>query len=148
MDNKPSTDPARSRIGMAIGNGENAAWTEVTVTIPAELLREGRNEIAVSNLSPSGNFNAPPYVLLADAVLNAPGARATALAPDNSRSERDRDQADEADEDDENDEDDEDDYEEFPPTPRPSDFAAYPVPRLRLRPRLLEPSIASQPFPG
>jgi hypothetical protein len=80
-----------------IGNGENAAWSEVTVTIPGELLREGRNEIAVSNLSPGGNFNAPPYVLLADARLDAPGARATALAPDNSRPERDRNWEDEDD---------------------------------------------------
>jgi hypothetical protein len=73
-----------------VGNGENAAWTEVEVTIPAELLRQGRNEIAVANLSPSGNFNAPPYVLLADATLEAPGARAVALAPGGARSQRDR----------------------------------------------------------
>jgi hypothetical protein len=38
------------------------------------MLREGRNEIAVANLSPSGNFNAPPYVLLSDATLDVPGA--------------------------------------------------------------------------
>ncbi len=64
-----------------IGNGENAAWTEVEVTIPAQLLRRGRNEIAVANLSPSGNFSAPPYVLLADAALEVPGARVRPITP-------------------------------------------------------------------
>jgi hypothetical protein len=59
------------------GNGDDAAWTEVTVTIPADVLKRGRNEITIANLSPSGNFNAPPYVLLADATLEAPGASVT-----------------------------------------------------------------------
>ena len=56
-----------------------------TVTIPAELLERGRNEITIANLSPSGNFNAPPYVLLADATLEAPGASVTPVTPDESR---------------------------------------------------------------
>jgi hypothetical protein len=56
---------------------DDAAWTEVRVTIPADVLKRGRNEITIANLSPSGNFNAPPYVLLADATLEAPGARVT-----------------------------------------------------------------------
>jgi hypothetical protein len=73
-----------------VGNGENAAWTAVEVTIPAELLRQGRNEIAVANLSPSGNFNGPPYVLLADATLDAPGARVNPITPGDARSQRDR----------------------------------------------------------
>ena len=73
-----------------VGNGENAAWTEVEVTIPAELLQRGRNEITVANLSPSGNFNAPPYVLLGDASLEAPGARVTPITADESRRQRDR----------------------------------------------------------
>jgi hypothetical protein len=60
-----------------IGNGEDAPWTEVTVTIPAEVLERGRNEITIANLSPSGTFNAPPYVLLADATLEVPGATVT-----------------------------------------------------------------------
>ena len=52
------------------------------MTIPADLLRRGRNEITIANLSPSGNFNAPPYVLLADATLEAPGAQeCTVLSP-------------------------------------------------------------------
>ena len=68
-----------------VGNGEDAAWTEVAVTIAADLLKRGRNEITITNLSPSANFNAPPYVLLADATLEAPGARVTPLTPDESR---------------------------------------------------------------
>src|SRR5215213_7665301 len=68
-----------------VASGAAAAWTEVTVTIPAELLKRGRNQITVANLSPSGNFNAPPYVLLGDATLEAPGARVTPVTPDNSR---------------------------------------------------------------
>jgi hypothetical protein len=67
------------------GNGVDAAWTEVTVTIPAELLKRGRNQITVANLSPSGNVNAPPYVLLGDATLEAPGTSITPVNPDNSR---------------------------------------------------------------
>jgi hypothetical protein len=67
------------------GNGADAAWTEATVTIPAELLKRGRNQITVANLSPSGNVNAPPYVLLGDATLEAPGTSVTPVNPDNSR---------------------------------------------------------------
>ena len=59
------------------GNGDDVAWTEVTVTIPADVLKRGRNEITIVNLSPRGNSNAPPYVLLADATLEAPGASVT-----------------------------------------------------------------------
>jgi len=68
-----------------VGNGADAAWTEVTVTIPAELLKRGRNQITVANLSPSGNVNAPPYVLLGDVTLEAPGTSVTAVNPDDSR---------------------------------------------------------------
>ncbi len=70
--------PSPFRNWNGAGTGEDAAWTEVTVTIPADVLERGRNEITIANLSPSGNFNAPPYVLLADAtLLEAPGARVT-----------------------------------------------------------------------
>jgi hypothetical protein len=68
-----------------VDNGADAAWTEVTVTIPAELLKRGRNQITVANLSPSGNVNAPPYVLLGDATLEAPGTSVTPVNPDDSR---------------------------------------------------------------
>ena len=73
-----------------VGNGADAAWTEVAVTIPADLLERGRNEITINNLSPSGNINAPPYVLLGDATLEAPGASVTLVTPDESRRQRDR----------------------------------------------------------
>jgi hypothetical protein len=52
-----------------LGDGSHAAWTEVAITIPAGVLRSGRNEIAVSNLTPAASFNGPPYILLADAVI-------------------------------------------------------------------------------
>jgi hypothetical protein len=73
-----------------VANGANAAWTEVTVTIPAELLKRGRNQITIANQSPSGNVNAPPYVLLGDATVEAPGATVTPVSPDDPGSRRDR----------------------------------------------------------
>ena len=63
-----------------IGNGANAAWTTVPFTIPSGMLRAGPNEIAFANLTPVASFNAPPYVLLADAILEI-SARATGETP-------------------------------------------------------------------
>jgi hypothetical protein len=57
-----------------------AAWTPMTITIAPELLEAGRNRITVANLSPTGNVGSPPYVLLGDASLQAPGA--TVIVPD------------------------------------------------------------------
>jgi hypothetical protein len=54
----------------------------VTITIAPELLRAGRNRIVVANLSPTGNVGSPPYVLLGDASLQAPGAIVTVLTPE------------------------------------------------------------------
>src|SRR5215213_2747193 len=62
------------------GNGANAAWTTVPFTIPSGMLHAGPNEIGIANLSQAANFNAPPYVLLADAVLEI-SARATGETP-------------------------------------------------------------------
>ena len=59
------------------GQGENAPWTTVYITIPASYFVVGANSIAVSNLSNSANFSQPPYVLLGAAQLNLPGASAT-----------------------------------------------------------------------
>jgi hypothetical protein len=74
-----------------IGNGANAAWTDVDITIPANALRAGRNEIAIANLSPSANFGAPPYILLGDATLSVPGAEVTVRAGNDApREERER----------------------------------------------------------
>lgn len=52
-----------------VGNGANAAWTEVSIEIPAGILQSGRNEIAVANLAPTSSFNGPPYILLSDAIV-------------------------------------------------------------------------------
>ena len=56
------------------------AWTPVTITIAPELLKAGRNRITLANLLPTGNVGSPPYVLLGDASLRAPGA--TVAVPD------------------------------------------------------------------
>ena len=71
-----------------VGNGENAAWTQAQVTIPAELLRDGRNEITIANLTAGANFSAPPYVLLGDATLRVPGANVTPVSRDGGRGGR------------------------------------------------------------
>ncbi len=74
-----------------VGNGANAAWTDVDITIPADALRSGRNDIAIANLSPSATFGAPPYILLGDATLSVPGADVTARAGDDTpREDRER----------------------------------------------------------
>lgn len=52
-----------------LGDGTDAAWTTVQVTIPTGVLQAGANEIAFANLTRSGNFNMPPYILLSDATL-------------------------------------------------------------------------------
>lgn len=52
-----------------VGNGANAAWTTVRFRIPTGYFVPGSNEIAVANLTPAANFNAPPYVLLSEASL-------------------------------------------------------------------------------
>src|SRR5215213_890777 len=61
--------------------GAATAWTPVTITIAPELLRAGRNRITIANLSPSVTVGSPPYVLLGDASLQAPGATVTVLEP-------------------------------------------------------------------
>jgi hypothetical protein len=62
--------------------GAAAAWTPVTITIAPELLQAGRNRITFANLSPSVTVGSPPYVLLGDATLQAPGAAVTVLEPE------------------------------------------------------------------
>jgi len=52
-----------------IGNGATAAWTTIPFTIPPDIMRAGPNEIQILNLTPGSNFDAPPYLLLADATL-------------------------------------------------------------------------------
>ena len=62
--------------------GAATAWTTVTITIVPELLQAGRNRITIANLSPTVNVGSPPYVLLGDASLQAPGATVTVLEPE------------------------------------------------------------------
>ena len=59
------------------GQGQNAAWTSVAITIPASYFALGANSIVVSNLTNSSNFSQPPYVLLGAAQINLPGASAS-----------------------------------------------------------------------
>jgi hypothetical protein len=53
--------------------GADAEWTAVEITLPAELFTTGENTITLLNLSQSGNFNAPPYVLVSEATLASTG---------------------------------------------------------------------------
>ena len=53
-----------------VGNGENAQWGELRLSIPAGTLVAGANEIVVANLVDSANVGLPPYVLLSDATLS------------------------------------------------------------------------------
>ncbi len=59
------------------GQGQNAPWTTVAITIPASYFALGANSIVVSNQTNSSNFSQPPYVLLGAAQLNLPGASAS-----------------------------------------------------------------------
>lgn len=59
------------------GQGQNAPWTTVAITIPASYFAVGANSIVVSNLTNSSNFSSPPYVLLGAAQVNFPGASAS-----------------------------------------------------------------------
>jgi hypothetical protein len=52
-----------------VGHGEQAGWTAIPFTVPASLLHEGANEIALANQAPSASFGSPPYILVSDAVL-------------------------------------------------------------------------------
>jgi hypothetical protein len=61
--------------------GAPTSWTPVTITIAPELLQAGRNRITVANLSPTDHVGSPPYVLLGDASLQAPGATVIVLEP-------------------------------------------------------------------
>jgi hypothetical protein len=65
------------------GNGADAAWSQIEVTIPPELLRDGRNEVTIANLTPVDSFNAPPYILLAEGRLDVPGVGVTLLSSAN-----------------------------------------------------------------
>ena len=57
------------------GTGDGSdAWSEATITLPADLLRAGRNEVTIANRTQAASFNAPPYILLAGGIIETPGA--------------------------------------------------------------------------
>jgi hypothetical protein len=51
------------------GNGADAEWGTSSWTVPAGVLRAGNNEISISNLTPSSNFNSPPYIDISTTTL-------------------------------------------------------------------------------
>jgi hypothetical protein len=74
-----------------VGDGADAVWTSAQFSIPAGSLRAGPNEIALANLNPASNFNAPPYVLVADATLDLSGVTGLATQPATERVHPDKD---------------------------------------------------------
>jgi hypothetical protein len=54
-----SWDPGAATVG----------WSQVMLTIDADLLVTGENRIVVTNLADAANFGTPPYILLAEASL-------------------------------------------------------------------------------
>jgi hypothetical protein len=62
--------------------GSSAAWTEVTISLPPEMLQQGRNRLSIANLSPSGNVGSPPYIILGEGSLQAPNASVSILEPE------------------------------------------------------------------
>jgi hypothetical protein len=54
-----------------LGRGENAQWTTVEITIPADLLIKGRNRVTVLNLTDGANFSSPPYILLSTGTVTS-----------------------------------------------------------------------------
>lgn len=58
------------------GNGQNAVWTTVDITMPGNYFQQGTNQITVANLHPGSNFSSPPWVDLGAAQLVVPGVGA------------------------------------------------------------------------
>jgi hypothetical protein len=54
-----------------VGNGANAPWTTVRITIPPDLLVKGDNRVTLRNLTESANFGSTPYVLLSEGVATS-----------------------------------------------------------------------------
>lgn len=63
-----------------VGNGANAVWTTVVITLPADYFNTGTNRITVSNLHSGNNFSSPPYVDLGAARVEVPGVGAAIAA--------------------------------------------------------------------
>ena len=73
-----------------VGDGADATWTAAIFTIPNGALRAGRNDITLTNQTPGANFNAPPYVLLAEATLDLPADAASVTPLANERDRKDK----------------------------------------------------------
>ncbi len=65
-----------------VGNGEDAAWREIAITIPASFLREGNNEIAILNREPVYSYNGPPYILVAEASVETDDVEVSSASDD------------------------------------------------------------------
>jgi hypothetical protein len=48
---------------------ETVGWSQIVLTIDADLLVVGENRIVVTNQADAANFGVPPYILLAEASL-------------------------------------------------------------------------------
>jgi hypothetical protein len=59
------------------GNGADAVWTTVLITLPVDYFGPGTNRITISNLQSGDNFSSPPYVDLGAARLEVPGVGAS-----------------------------------------------------------------------
>ncbi len=59
------------------GNGADAVWTTVLITLLADYFGPGTNRITVANLQNGDNFSSPPYVDLGAARLELPGVGAS-----------------------------------------------------------------------
>jgi hypothetical protein len=59
------------------GNGADAVWTTVLITLPADYFASGTNRITVANLQSGDNFSSPPYVDLGAARLDVSGVGAS-----------------------------------------------------------------------
>jgi hypothetical protein len=62
------------------GNGSDAVWTTVVITLPANYFDAGTNRITIANLHSGANFSSPPWVDLGAARLEAPGVGASIAA--------------------------------------------------------------------
>jgi hypothetical protein len=49
--------------------GPTAPWGTASFPIPAGVLKAGRNTLTFKNLSPTANFDAPPYFMLDQATI-------------------------------------------------------------------------------
>ena len=49
--------------------GPTAPWGTASIPIPAGVLKRGHNTLTFKNMSPTANFNEPPYFMLDQATI-------------------------------------------------------------------------------